>query len=159
MDEENQASSVPNRPRSSSVTMAFSALLSIVALATAASGELISKIRSEHLLTRRSAAITKRVTCADGNVTANEACCVLFPILDDIQTNLFDGGGCGEDVHESLRLTFHDAIGFSLSNSSVGYVLLLEYSNRTDHFYSHGADGSIALFEQIEANFHAVSGN
>ena len=46
-------------------------------------------------------------------MTANEACCVLFPILQDIQTNLFDGGECGEEVHESLRLTFHDAIAFS----------------------------------------------
>jgi cytochrome c peroxidase len=26
--------------------------------------------------------------------------------------NLFDEG-CSEEVHESLRLTFHDAIGFS----------------------------------------------
>nr|AJK28608.1 manganese-dependent peroxidase [Peniophora incarnata] len=105
--------------------MSFTALLSIVTLATAAS-----------------AAVTKRVTCADGNITANEACCILFPILDDIQTNLFDGGECGEDVHESLRLTFHDAIGFSLHNSSVGT----------------GADGSIAIFESIEANFHASIG-
>ena len=69
------------------------------------------------------AALTKRVTCADGNVTAHEACCVLFPILDDIQTNLFDGGECGEEVHESLRLTFHDAIGFSQHNPAVGQVL------------------------------------
>ena len=68
------------------------------------------------------AALTKRVTCADGNRTAHEACCVLFPILDDIQTNLFDGGECGEEVHESLRLTFHDAIGISRSNKSVGWV-------------------------------------
>ena len=73
------------------------------------------------------AAITKRVTCSDGNVTANEACCILFPILDDIQTNLFDNAGCGEDVHEALRLTFHDAIGFSLNNASVGYVHLPLY--------------------------------
>ncbi|KZV63595.1 class II peroxidase [Peniophora sp. CONT] len=102
--------------------MAFTALLSIVALATATS-----------------AAVTKRVTCSDGNITANEACCILFPILDDLQANLFDNGECGEDVHESLRLTFHDAIGFSLHNSSVGT----------------GADGSIAIFENIEANFHA----
>ncbi len=55
----------------------------------------------------------KRATCADGRTTANAACCVLFPILDDIQENLFDGAECGEEVHESLRLTFHDAIGFS----------------------------------------------
>ena len=75
---------------------------------------------STHILTSFAAAVTKRVTCADGNITANEACCVLFPILDDIQANLFDGGECGEEVHESLRLTFHDAIGVSQSNPAVG---------------------------------------
>ena len=67
------------------------------------------------------AAITRRVTCPDGNITANEACCVLFPILEDIQTNLFDGGKCGEEVHESLRLTFHDSIGWSNFNANTGY--------------------------------------
>jgi hypothetical protein len=65
---------------------------------------------------------SSKVTCADGTVTANEACCALVPIVADIQANLFDGGECGEEVHESLRLTFHDAIGFSLSNPAAGYV-------------------------------------
>ena len=72
------------------------------------------------------AAVTKRVTCADGHVTANQACCVLFPILEDIQANLFDGGECGEEVHESLRLTFHDAIGISpaiAARGQFGYVV------------------------------------
>lgn len=45
------------------------------------------------------------------NSATNAACCSLFAIRDDIQENLFDGGECGEEVHESLRLTFHDAIG------------------------------------------------
>ncbi|VDC07243.1 unnamed protein product [Peniophora sp. CBMAI 1063] len=93
------------------------------------------------LATVTSAAVTKRVTCADGNVTGNEACCVLFPILEDIQTNLFDGGECGEEVHESLRLTFHDAIGISRSNASVGT----------------GADGSFLLFD-TELSYHANTG-
>lgn len=67
------------------------------------------------------AAITKRVACPDGkNTVNNAACCALFPVLDDIQTNLFDDGECGEEVHESLRLTFHDAIGFSLSKGTAG---------------------------------------
>ena len=52
---------------------------------------------------------------------------MLFPILDDIQTNLFDGGECGEEVHESLRLTFHDAIGVSQNNPAVGYASRLQY--------------------------------
>ena len=92
------------------------------------------------------AAITKRVTCADGSMTANEACCVLFPILQDIQTNLFDGGECGEEVHESLRLTFHDAIGFSPALFRQG------------KFGGGGADGSIITFASTETPFHANGG-
>ncbi|EIN09508.1 manganese peroxidase 1 precursor [Punctularia strigosozonata HHB-11173 SS5] len=65
------------------------------------------------------AAITRRVACPDGvNTATNAACCAFFAIRDDIQENLFDGGECGEEVHESLRLTFHDAIGISQSNSN-----------------------------------------
>ncbi|KAI0318309.1 manganese peroxidase 2 [Amylostereum chailletii] len=90
------------------------------------------------------AAITKRVACPDGKNTAtNAACCALFPIMDDIQTNLFDGGECGEETHESLRLTFHDAIGFSLSKGTAG---------------GGGADGSIITFASIETAFHANNG-
>ncbi|KAJ7707847.1 versatile peroxidase VPS1 [Mycena olivaceomarginata] len=56
---------------------------------------------------------TKRAACSNGRTAAHASCCVWFNVLDDIQENLFDGGECGEEVHESLRLTFHDAIGFS----------------------------------------------
>ena len=59
------------------------------------------------------AAVTRRVACPDGRNTAtNAACCALFPIRDDIIENLFHNQ-CAEEAHESLRLTFHDAIGFS----------------------------------------------
>nr|BAA33449.1 manganese peroxidase [Pleurotus ostreatus] len=85
-------------------------------------------------------AVMKRATCADGRTTANAACCVLFPILDDIQEALFDGAECGEEVHESLRLTFHDAIGFSPTKGG------------------GGADGSIVTFDEIETAFHANGG-
>jgi hypothetical protein len=34
-------------------------------------------------------------------------------------TNLFDEG-CSEEVHESLRLTFHDAIGISPALTAQG---------------------------------------
>ncbi|KAJ7172802.1 putative versatile peroxidase [Mycena crocata] len=88
-------------------------------------------------------AVTKRVTCATGQTTANAACCALFPVLDDIQTNLFDGGECGEEVHESLRLTFHDAIGFSPT-------LVIDSGG--------GADGSIVTFSDIETPFPANNG-
>lgn len=94
------------------------------------------------LITVANAAITRRVACPDGvNTATNAACCALFAVRDDIQTNLFDGGECGEEVHESLRLTFHDAIGFSTTKNVGG-----------------GADGSISTFSDIETNFHANNG-
>ncbi|KAK0207355.1 manganese peroxidase 1 precursor [Armillaria fumosa] len=87
------------------------------------------------------AALTKRVACADGvHTVTNEACCALFPVVEDLQANLFDGGECGEEVHESLRLTFHDAIGFSFTKGG------------------GGADGSIVTFSDIETAFHANNG-
>nr|AZJ17938.1 manganese peroxidase [Irpex lacteus] len=109
--------------------MAFKTILAFVTLATAAL-----------------AAPSSRVTCSPGRVVGNGACCKWFDVLDDIQENLFDGGVCGEEVHESLRLTFHDAIGFSLS------------AEREGKFGGGGADGSIMAFAEIETNFHANNG-
>lgn len=92
------------------------------------------------------AANTKRATCPDGvNTASNEACCAWFTIRDDIQQHLFDGGKCGEEVHESLRLTFHDAIAFSPKVAATG------------KFGGGGADGSIIVFDD-EPNFHANLG-
>lgn len=59
------------------------------------------------------ATLIRRVTCPNGKVVANETCCALFPVLEDIQANLFHGGQCGEEAHAALRLAFHDAIGWS----------------------------------------------
>ncbi|KAG7449783.1 manganese peroxidase 1 [Guyanagaster necrorhizus] len=84
---------------------------------------------------------TKAFTCANGQTVSNSVCCALFPIIDDLQENLFDGGECGEEVHESLRLTFHDAIGFSNALHFTG-----------------GADGSIVTFADVELGFHANIG-
>ncbi|KAJ7921976.1 putative versatile peroxidase [Mycena leptocephala] len=70
--------------------------------------------------------VTPRVTCSTGQVTADAACCALFPLLDDLQANLLDGGECGEEVHESLRLTFHDVIGFSPSKGADGSVITFD---------------------------------
>ncbi|KAL5507302.1 GP1_5 [Sanghuangporus vaninii] len=99
------------------------------------------------VLQSANAALTKRVTCPDGvNVVSDAACCSLFAIRDDIQQNLFDGGECGEEVHESLRLTFHDAIGFSPRTAARGA------------FGGGGADGSISTFSDIETAFHANDG-
>ncbi|THU84144.1 manganese dependent peroxidase 1 [Dendrothele bispora CBS 962.96] len=82
-----------------------------------------------------------RVACADGvHFASDAACCALFPIVDILESDFFDGGECGEEVHESLRLTFHDAIGFSFTQGG------------------GGADGSIMVFEDIETAFHANAG-
>ncbi|KAI0344625.1 short manganese peroxidase [Trametopsis cervina] len=110
-------------------TMAFTVLFSLAVLAVVAS-----------------AAPSPQVSCGAGRVASNAVCCKWFDVLDDIQENLFDGGECGEEAHESLRLTFHDAIGFSLS------------AERAGKFGGGGADGSIMAFSEIETNFHANNG-
>ncbi|KAI0078423.1 peroxidase MNP1, partial [Panus rudis PR-1116 ss-1] len=96
------------------------------------------------------AALTRRVACPDGKNTAtNAACCSLFAIRDDIQQNLFHNE-CGEEAHESLRLTFHDAVAFGKGKQS----------GLTSFWYSRGggADGSIITFSDIETKFHANDG-
>ncbi|KAJ6532873.1 heme peroxidase [Mycena vulgaris] len=103
-------------------------------------------ITSASLLLSAFAAPMKRAACSNGRSAASETCCVWFDVLDDIQTNLFDGGECGEETHESLRLTFHDAIGFSLALASQG------------QFGGGGADGSIMAHEAVELLVHANTG-
>nr|WCB70303.1 lignin peroxidase LiP9 [Trametes hirsuta] len=89
------------------------------------------------------AALTRRVACPDGKNTAtNAACCQLFDVRDDLQENLFHGGLCTAEAHESLRLTFHDAIAISPALEAQGI------------FGGGGADGSIAIFSDIETGFH-----
>jgi len=92
------------------------------------------------------AAVLKPVACPDGVHSAiNPQCCTWFTILDDLQENFFENH-CGEEVHESLRLTFHDAIAFSPA------------ANRRGEFGGGGADGSIITFSDIENPFHANGG-
>jgi len=88
------------------------------------------------------AALNRRVTCATGQTTANAACCALFPVLEDIQANMFAGDTCSDAAHTTLRVAFHDAIGFSLTNPSFGT----------------GADGSIFIFGQTELGFDSNLG-
>ncbi|KXN90158.1 Versatile peroxidase VPL1 [Leucoagaricus sp. SymC.cos] len=57
-----------------------------------------------------------------------------WALLKDIQENLFENE-CGELFHESLRLTFHDAFGFSQTSGG------------------GGADGSIITFSDVELAF------
>ncbi|KAI0753413.1 manganese-dependent peroxidase [Daedaleopsis nitida] len=111
--------------------MAFKALFTLVSVVAAIQGA--------------SAALTRRVSCPSGHTTTNAACCALFPIRDDIIQNLFHNT-CAEEAHESLRLTFHDAVAFSPSAAAAG------------KFAGGGADGSIMLFANTETNFHANLG-
>ncbi|KAF7317425.1 Peroxidase [Mycena chlorophos] len=82
----------------------------------------------------------RRATCAGGQRVKNAECCAWFPVLEDIVPNMF-GGECGDDAHGALRLTFHDAIGFSRSGGGGG-----------------GADGSIIVFNDTELMFNANAG-
>ncbi|KAJ7192621.1 manganese peroxidase 1 precursor [Mycena pura] len=93
------------------------------------------------LATASNAALTRRVVCPDGHTVSNEACCALFPVLEDLQTTVFDSG-CGDAAHAALRVSFHDAIGFSKSQPSLGT----------------GADGSILIFAETELSYDANLG-
>ncbi|KAL5514746.1 hypothetical protein ACEPAG_2062 [Sanghuangporus baumii] len=87
------------------------------------------------------AALTRRVACPDGvNTASNAACCSWFAVRDDLQENLFSSE-CGQEVRESLRLTFHDGIAFS---PTLG---------------GGGADGSIITFADTELTYAANGGN
>ncbi|OBZ76764.1 Versatile peroxidase VPL1 [Grifola frondosa] len=92
------------------------------------------------------AAPSWRGSCGNGRTARNPKCCVWYDVLEDIQQNLFEGGQCDQEAHESLRLTFHDAIAFS--------------PNLTRHgqFGGGGADGSIMAFAQIETATIANTG-
>ncbi|KAH9920546.1 heme peroxidase [Epithele typhae] len=77
---------------------------------------------------------SRRSQCSNSKYTAeNIKCCVWYEILDDLQENVFDNGQCIQEAHEALRLTFHDAIGFSIKDNVKG-----------------GADGSIMAHSDIE---------
>nr|P78733.2 RecName: Full=Manganese peroxidase H3; AltName: Full=Peroxidase manganese-dependent H3; Flags: Precursor [Phanerodontia chrysosporium]AAA62243.1 manganese peroxidase isozyme H3 precursor [Phanerodontia chrysosporium] len=106
--------------------MAFaSSLLALVALAAVTSA----------------APATTQATCPDGTKVNNAACCAFIPLAQDLQETIFQND-CGEDAHEVIRLTFHDAIAISQSKGpSAG-----------------GADGSMLLFPTIEPNFSANNG-
>jgi len=87
------------------------------------------------------AANYKRVACPDGvNTASNAACCAFFALRDDLMENLFDEG-CNEEVHEVVRLAFHDAVSFSQSLKSQGKPA------------GGGADGSPIVFPDVEPNF------
>ncbi|TDL21940.1 manganese peroxidase 1 precursor [Rickenella mellea] len=87
------------------------------------------------------AGLIKRAACpGTKRTTANAACCSWFSVLDDLQANILLSE-CGEGSHTALRLSFHDAIGFSKSSNVGG-----------------GADGSLIAFGDTELAFAANNG-
>ncbi|EMD37363.1 fungal class II heme-containing peroxidase [Gelatoporia subvermispora B] len=104
--------------------MAFASLLAFVAVAAIAR------------------AAPASVTCSDGTTVPDSVCCDFIPLAEDLQSTLFMNQ-CGEDAHEVIRLTFHDAISISQSlGPSAG----------------GGADGSMLIFPTVEPNFPANNG-
>ncbi|EKM51420.1 uncharacterized protein PHACADRAFT_152156 [Phanerochaete carnosa HHB-10118-sp] len=91
-------------------------------------------------------AVEKRATCSNGASVSDQSCCVWVDVLEDIQENLFSGGQCDAEAHESLRLTFHDAIGYSSALAAEG------------KWPGGGADGSILAFSDTETAFSANAG-
>ncbi|KAJ7112489.1 manganese peroxidase 1 [Mycena epipterygia] len=89
---------------------------------------------------------TSRATCSKGRTAAGKGCCVWYDVLDDIQANIFEGGKCGDDAHDALRLSFHDAIGYS--------PLLTKQGS----FGGGGADGSLIAFAATELTYAANDG-
>ncbi|KAJ7493062.1 versatile peroxidase VPS1 [Mycena galericulata] len=97
-------------------------------------------------ITAVSAKPTPRSTCSKGRTASSATCCVWYDVLDDIQANLFEGGTCGDDAHAALRLSFHDAIGYSPLLTKQG------------HFGGGGADGSIIKYSATELGYPANDG-
>ncbi|KZV98007.1 manganese peroxidase [Exidia glandulosa HHB12029] len=86
------------------------------------------------------AALAPRATCSDGTVVSNAQCCNFIAVRDDLINDIFEGQ-CGEFAHSTVRIAFHDAIGFSTSGGK-----------------GNGADGSIIAFGTTELGFAANAG-
>ncbi|EJF61830.1 manganese peroxidase [Dichomitus squalens] len=89
-----------------------------------------------------SAAPSRRTVCSDGTVVPDSVCCEFIPLAEALQTQVLMGD-CGEDAHELLRLTFHDAIAISRSQGRAA---------------GGGADGSMLIFPTVEPAFFANLG-
>ncbi|OBZ71299.1 Versatile peroxidase VPL1 [Grifola frondosa] len=89
-----------------------------------------------------------------------------FNVLDDLQQNLFNGGQCNDLARQALRITFHDAIGYSLLRCS-----RRELTGNFSHCLTNmvlmsflaslrggGADGSLIKFASIELKSPANKG-
>ncbi|KAJ7726110.1 manganese peroxidase [Mycena metata] len=84
----------------------------------------------------RAGASSSPTSCGNGRTASIATCCIWYNVLDDIQ-DLFERQ-CGDDAHDALRLSFHDAIGFSPK------------LNSQQKFGGGGADGSLIKFAATE---------
>ena len=118
--------------------------------------------------------------CPDDRYSSsNPSCCALFPILEDIQENLFDGGTCGSavltvldfhspcminppplsrfanlsDSHSTTRLVTRPFTGKSSSLCITPFFLI-----KTNSARGGGADGSIITFSSTELAYRANQG-
>ncbi|KZV79561.1 lignin peroxidase isozyme Lip4.65 [Exidia glandulosa HHB12029] len=86
-------------------------------------------------------AVDKRAVCADGVTRVNNLqCCSWAAVRDALIEDVFEGV-CGEAAHSTVRIAFHDAIGFSKTQAFGG-----------------GADGSMIAFGDIELAYAANAG-
>ncbi|KAJ7863941.1 manganese peroxidase-like protein [Mycena olivaceomarginata] len=103
-------------------------------------------------------ATAKRVACPNSSHAASD---VKYDILDDIQAEnrLFDGGICGDDAHDALRLSFHDAIGFSRDGSKGDGAdgSLIKYSYTELRYGANGGLDAIVMDEKALADKYGVS--
>ncbi|PBK93303.1 manganese peroxidase isozyme precursor [Armillaria gallica] len=90
--------------------------------------------------------VTPRATCSNGKTVSSAECCVWFDVLEDIQAHMYNGGICDEVASDAIRLTFHDAIGYSSSLFEQGL------------FGGGGADGSMMYFAALELNYPRNAG-
>ncbi|EKM55998.1 uncharacterized protein PHACADRAFT_94399 [Phanerochaete carnosa HHB-10118-sp] len=104
----------------------FSSLIALVAVAVAV----------------HTASASIAATCSDGTQVPDKMCCNFIPLISALQNTLFMEE-CGEDAHEVIRLTFHDAIAISQSQGPAA---------------GGGADGSMLIFPTVEPSFAANVG-
>ncbi|CDO77628.1 Class II peroxidase [Trametes cinnabarina] len=102
----------------------------------------------------------KRATCSGGQTTANEACCVWFDVLDDIQGNL-------QPLIKTFQLIFHDAIAFSPALTAAGKfggggagkrMPVGPVDTREDPPADRVPDGSIMAHSDVEMQYAANNG-
>ncbi|KAF8147111.1 heme peroxidase, partial [Mycena galopus ATCC 62051] len=77
----------------------------------------------------------------------NAACCALFPVLENIQGNMFVDDNCSDVAHTAPRVAFHATLGEQRPELRVSNLIL--------PCDSTGMDGSIFIFSETELSYAA----